>query len=97
MISIKQLLKKFYIKLGGKLSFTVRNFEYNGFYGRELKGNASYTASFKSWTRDPGIAECECSDGKIRLLPTFALVDAYPLLPKQDMSNKVFFGVPSHS
>ena len=42
----------------------VKNFSYNGLFGRETGGYANYTAEFKSWTEDPGVALCSCSDGK---------------------------------
>ncbi len=51
----------------------VKNFVYNGFSGKMTSGYASYTAEFKRWTEDPGIAVCACSDGKERLIPSFAL------------------------
>ena len=77
--------------------FKLHNFGYNGFYGRKLKGYAPYTTTFKSWTRDPGIAVCQCSDGKERLIPTFALEGDQSSLPQQDYSNKVYFGASSSS
>lgn len=54
-------------------TFEVNNFIYNGFYGKVLKGKAPFTATFSKWTNDPGIAKCNCSDGKERLIPSFAL------------------------
>jgi len=80
-----------------KETYKVRNFDYNGFYGRTLQGMASYEAKFSRWTNDPGIGVFECSDGKERLIPTFALIGNTSELPEQDMSNKVMFGTPSHS
>lgn len=79
----------------------VRNFEYNGFFGSLHPGYAEYKAKFVQWTNDPGIALCECSDGKSRFIPSFAIERnkecAVKHLPKQDFSNKVMFGVPSTS
>lgn len=49
--------------------FQVENFKYNGFFVEHKKGIASYTATFKNWTNDPGIANCTCSDNKERLIP----------------------------
>lgn len=77
----------------------VKRFSYNGFSGRELGGYASYTAKFKSWTEDPGVAVCICSDGKERLIPTCYLegfrIDDYP---EQNNDNKfLYFGEPCHS
>lgn len=77
----------------------VKRFTYNGFCGRTIKGYAKYTAEFKEWTEDPGVAICTCSDGKDRLIPTFALEGfnsaAYP---KQNMENKfMYMGKPCKS
>ena len=52
----------------------IRKFKYNGFSGRINSGLAKYTAEFKEWTQDPGVAVCACSDGKERLIPSFAFV-----------------------
>lgn len=80
------------------MEYKVKNFNYNGFYGKELVGLAGYTAEFKKWTNDPGIAVCQCSDGQERLIPTFALVGCKVKdLPEQSMKNKEIFGSPSHS
>lgn len=78
---------------------TVRNFIYNGLFGHLTGGDAEYTAEFLSWTEDPGVALCKCSDGQERLIPTFALVgfnnNAYP---KQNCENKVMYiGKPCKS
>lgn len=53
----------------------VRNFSYDGFAGQLLEGTTSYLATFVSWTRDPGVAVCACTDGVERRIPSFALVD----------------------
>ena len=78
-------------------TFEVRNFTYNGFMGQNLPGKAPYTATFIEWTDDPGVARCSCSDGEERLIPSFAFLGDRSTLPNQDMSNRVFFGRPSHS
>ena len=77
----------------------VQNFSYNGFCGRTLKGKASYTAEFKEWTADPGIAICICSDGEERLIPSFALIGFdYSKHPQQFNEGKEFYiGKPCHS
>lgn len=77
----------------------VKNFMYNGLFVQGLSGYAGYTATFKEWTEDPGIAVCKCSDGKERLIPSCCLdgfkEDAYP---KQNTDNKVgYWGSASHS
>lgn len=86
------------IKMAKKHAYKVQHFNYNGFCGQSLKGLTTYTAKFKEWTRDPGIARFECSDHIIRLIPTFAIkgLICHPL-PEQDMSNKIIIGPPTHS
>lgn len=75
----------------------VKKFEYNGFYCRSLKGYAKYTAEFKEWTEDPGIAICICSDGIERLIPSCQLEGFdYSSYPEQKKTG-LLFGVPSHS
>lgn len=75
----------------------VKNFNYNGFFCQCLKGYAKYTAEFKEWTDDPGIAVCVCSDGKERLIPSCQLEGFdYDAHPKQGNTG-VLFGSPSHS
>lgn len=82
------------------MKFKVKNFNYNGFMGEDLHGFAKYSARFIKWTRDPGVAEFKCSDNKIRLIPTFALVGDISQLPKQDyekLRGKTLFGSPTNS
>lgn len=90
------------------VSFRVKQFEYNGFFGKVNNDVFMlYTANFIRWTDDPGIALFECSDGFKRLIPTFALepsggkVRGCPsptdLLPRQSYENKVLFGAASQS
>ena len=78
--------------------YKVQNFSYNGFCGKLMLGMTSYQAKFKKWTNDPGVGIFGCSDGKERLMPTFALkgLKEHPL-PEQDMSKKVMFGAAAHS
>ena len=74
----------------------VENFSYNGFCGHATGGYASYTAEFKRWTEDPGVAVCSCSDGVERLIPTcflkgFKTAD----YPKQNTDGKfLYIGEP---
>ena len=78
--------------------FQVENFVYNSFSVQSKPGIANYTATFKEWTNDPGIMVCNCSDGKKRLIPSCCLINATEnSFPKQDLSNKVYFGQPSKS
>ena len=77
--------------------FKVKNFVYNGFYTETKPGLANYTAEFKEWTNDPGIAICKCSDNQTRLIPSCCLIGDTTLLPEQDMSNKILFGQYSTS
>ena len=69
----------------------VRNFEYSGFCGKLLEGHAPYTAEFKKWTGDPGVAVFTCSDGEERLIPTFAIEGEMPTdIPKQPKTGILF-------
>lgn len=80
-----------------RITFVVNNFSYNGIYGYHLPGKAPYTATFIEWTNDPGIGRFQCSDGKERLIPTFALEGDRNGLPPQSYKDKVYFGESSHS
>ena len=82
--------------------YKVEEFKYNGF-SVEPKSKKrgwgkfeSYTAEFKEWTNDPGIAICLCSDNIERLIPSCCLHGNIPL-PKQNLTNKILFGIPSIS
>jgi hypothetical protein len=83
--------------------YQVEEFKYNGFSVQPKSQKRgwghfeSYTAEFKNWTNDPGIANCICSDRKERLIPSCCLVGDKSNLPKQSMENKVLFGVESIS
>jgi hypothetical protein len=81
--------------------FVVKNFSYNGFMGQVLSGTAPYTAEFVEWTLDPGVALFQCSDGEVRLIPTFALEGNRSALPRQDYAKlggkKVYFSLPAKS
>jgi len=55
----------------------VSNFVYDGFGGMLKPGYAPYTATLKEWTLDPGVGLFTCSDGKERLIPSFA-VEGHP-------------------
>jgi hypothetical protein len=77
-------------------TFRVRKFNYDGFGGMLGEGFAPYTAVFLRWTTDPGVGVFLCSDGRERLIPTFALVGKRGLLPEQPMTG-VIFGEPAHS
>lgn len=68
----------------------VKNFEYNGFTGQMMKGIAPYRAKFVNWTGDPGIARMLCSDGRVRLIPTFALKGGEFSLPYDNTNKKMF-------
>lgn len=79
---------------------TLRNFEYNGFFGKELPGSPEYTGKFVKWTNDPGIVLLACSDGKERLVPTFAIDLSYIslVLPQPEPgAPKTMFGAASRS
>jgi len=69
----------------------IRNFEYNGFMGQTHEGHTDYTAEFKEWTTDPGIGIFICSDGRERLIPTFAIEGEMPDdIPKQPKTGVLF-------
>lgn len=80
----------------------VRNFDYDGFGGQLLEGDAPYTAELIEWTLDPGVGRFRCSDGKERLIPTFALPADHsewekPASAPSDYSPLCFIGAPSKS
>lgn len=79
-----------------EVEFAVDNFTYDGFGVRGQPGRAPYKAKFVKWTNDPGVAECQCSDGKKRLIPSCQLVGEKSSLPEQKKTG-VVFGMPSHS
>lgn len=74
----------------------ICNFEYNGFYGKKLEGDAAFRGKFVRWTDDPGIAVMECSDGNKRLIPSFAVTSRVKVWPKQKKGT-VMFGMASSS
>lgn len=81
----------------------IHNFFYNGFYGQDREGYAKYTGKFIRWTNDPGIAEIECSDGKLRYIPSFAIENRSLLPPEPDYKKMkeegtfLYFGYSSKS
>ena len=80
-----------------KKQYKIRNFAYNGFFGKNLPGYMPCTAQFVEWTSDPGITRCMCSDSKERLIPTYALEGFdYEDYPEQEKTG-VYFGLPSSS
>ena len=75
----------------------VRSFTYNGFFGNIEEGYTPYEDTFKEWNPDPGIAICACSDGRERMIPTFALEPSEgKSFPKQERTG-VIFGAPCKS
>ena len=79
------------------MEYNVENFIYNGFYIKPKEGKASYKARFKHWTSDPGIALCECSDGKNRLIPSCQLVGFLCEAHVKQEKTGVYFGAQSQS
>ena len=82
------------------MSFEVEQFTYNGFMvstNNKKLIKTNYTADFIKWTEDPGIAECQCSDGKIRYIPSCCLIGNKESLPKQTYKHKILFGTPTTS
>ena len=83
---------------GKNFPHPISNFSYNGFMGTQEKGMAPYTAKFIKWSGDPGVVIMNCSDGKERYIPTYA-VGGWALFPKDPTKtgNKTLFGRPSNS
>ncbi|MCK5615306.1 hypothetical protein KAR91_76285 [Candidatus Pacearchaeota archaeon] len=90
-----------------KTTYPIKKFEYNGFHGQIFYNEgkdgvytpilAPYTAHFLHWTSDPGIGLFKCSDGRNRIIPTFAIMDFSTRdLPAQPKTG-VLFGQPSSS
>ncbi len=75
--------------------FKVEKFSYNGFAVQGFGTETDYTAEFVSWTQDPGIALCRCSDGKEREIPSCCLIGDTSILPVQTFTNKIIFGKPT--
>jgi hypothetical protein len=81
------------------MEYQVENFKYNGFCVFSEPGVANYTAKFKEWTNDPGIAVFICSDGIERKIPTCCLIGDDIELPEQiyPKEGHVLFGPSSES
>ena len=95
-------LVSFLMRLNYPFPFSVWKFSYDGFGGQcDRKVVMPYTARFKAWSGDPGVALMECSDGKERLIPTFALNHSIALpndMSRVEGSGHVqFFGLASKS
>ena len=82
----------------------IHNFVYNGFFVQDRKGYAKYTGRFIKWTNDAGIAEIECSDDKLRYIPSCEIKDYSKYLPHEPDYDKMkeegtflWFGYPSQS
>ena len=97
-----ETLVEFMMRLNYPFPFSVWKFSYDGFGGQcDRKVVMPYTARFKAWSGDPGVARMECSDGKERLIPTFAIKFSVAL--PNDMTRiegngaVVFFGMSSKS
>lgn len=79
-------------------TFNVGPFIYNGFMVLPNKKPTNYTAQFKEWVQDPGIALRICPDEKERLIPSCCLIgfnsNDFPL---QIYKNKQLFGESSES
>lgn len=80
---------------GEEFPFKIRNFTYNGFFGKEEKTFMKERGRFLRWSGDPGVAVMLLDSGKEKLVPTFAIPGSC-LLPK-DETEKVLFGQPSNS
>jgi hypothetical protein len=97
--SMKEIEETF-ARLVLEFPFRIRNFEYNGFFGKDLEGFAPYWCKFVRWSGDPGVAVMQCSDGRERLIPTFALPAGVSIVLPDDntrQEDKILFGRPSQS
>ena len=76
----------------------VRNFQYNGFCGKLLKGYAKYTISNPIKTSDPGIYKCIASDGETKYIPSYAIEGIEIVYkPKETLDMPSLFGIASQS
>ena len=77
-----------------KRKLIVKNFLYDGLVVKQRSGFASYTAQFKKWTDDPGVAIFICSDGKERHIP-FCQIEGFKEkdYPKQNYKSATELGV----
>lgn len=80
--------------------YKVFSFRYNGFALKVGKTLTKYTATFKEWTDDPGVAVFECSDGEERKIPVRAVKNFnYDNHPEQKWTKRppLILGEPSSS
>jgi len=90
-------------RLNYPFPYQVCSFEYNGFFGKgDDKVVMPYTARFKQWSGDPGIAIMSCSDGEERHIPTYAMKHSFETMPNdltrvQGSGHTTFFGSASKS
>ena len=91
-----QAVRKTFMSHDRVYPHSIKNFGYNGFTGKLTKGMVPYKAKFINWTGDPGMARMLCSDGRVRLIPTFALKGGGFSLPYDDTDKKMF-GAASNS
>ncbi len=90
-------------RLNYPFPYQVCEFEYDGFGGtcnREI--TMPYTAKFREWSGDPGVVVMDCSDGKQRLIPTFAMPFSFLTMPNdmtrvEGSGHLQFFGAASKS
>jgi len=76
--SVAQALRR----LDQPYPYDVFKFDYDGFNGNVDEDHIMhYRAGFLGWTGESGIGMFECSDGKIRAIPTFAIKHGKEILP----------------
>jgi len=94
-----QDIKDGFASLTEEFPFKIRNFSYNGFFGRTEEGYAPYRAQFLRWSGDPGVAVMSCSDGEDRFIPTYALEGPHLAIPPDNTAfeDKLMFGYASTS
>jgi len=69
-------------------SFKIRNFEYNGFMGKLLKGHKNYIGKNPVKTNDPGIYKVTTSKDTIEYIPGYA-IEGIEITYKTEESKKI--------
>lgn len=97
LILVSGKARKYGIESAKTGVFTINNYKYNGFMGNTMPGIAPFTAKFVKWSGDPGVAIMDCSDGKQRYIPTFAILGDFIIPRKEEYNKGILFGHSSNS